>query len=108
MELDELFKQCKFSRRYQGYNALRECLRIVLEDEESLLYMTGIYAEAAKRCHVSWTHVERNIRTMLDNSWKNGGKEPLEMIAGEVLYTKPTVGEVIESLTYYLKAHSKL
>ena len=105
MEMEQVLRECRFSKRYQGYYALRECLGIALENEDTLQYMTGIYVEAAKRCPTSWHHVERNIRTMLDYSWKNGGREALEGIAGGVLYEKPTVGEVIEILTCYLKEH---
>lgn len=105
MDIEQIFRQCRFSKRYQGYYALWECLCIALENEDELLYMTGIYVEAAKKCHTSWQQVERNIRTMLDHSWQNGGKEVLEEFAGGVLYKKPTVGEVIEILTSYLKVH---
>lgn len=108
MDMEQLFQQCRFSKRYQGYYAFRECLSIALENEETLLYMTGIYVEAGQRCHAPWQHVERNIRTMLNYSWKNGGKEVLEMLSGGVLYQKPTVSEVIEILTCYLKEHPEI
>ena len=77
----------------------------MLVNEDELLYMTGVYTEAAKRCHVSWMHVERNIRTMLESAWKNGGKEVLEEVAGCVLLQKPTVSELIEILCCYIKEH---
>lgn len=108
MNMEQLFRKCKFSKRYLGYQALQECVLITLEDEEALLFMTGIYMDAAKRCHTSWKQVERNIRTMLDCSWKAGGKETLEQISGGVLYAKPSVGEVIEIFTYYLKEHPEI
>lgn len=108
MNMEQLFRKCRFSKRYLGYQALLECLLITLEDEEALLFMTGIYMDAAKRCRTSWKQVERNIRTMLDCSWKTGGKEPLEQISGGVLYAKPSVGEVIEIFTCYLKEHPEI
>lgn len=107
MDMEQLLEQCRFSKRYQGYYALQECIRIALENEENLLYMTGIYMDAAQKFHISWSCVERNIRTALDYSWKNGGKEQLEILVGRVFYEKPTVSEVIEILTCYIKAHSE-
>ena len=108
MTLEQLLKQCKFSKRYQGYHAFRECLLITLENEESLLYLTQIYIDAGKRCNCSWKQIERNIRTMLDYSWKMGGKEQLEYLSGSVFYEKPAVGEVIEIFTCYLKEHPSI
>ena len=105
MTIDQLLKQCRFSKRYQGYQVFSECLRIALENEETLLYVTGIYIDAAKKYNTSWHHVERNIRTMLDHSWKTGGKEELERLSGGILYEKPTVGETIEIMVCYLKEH---
>ena len=105
MNIEELLRLCRFSKRYQGYQAFRECLYIVLENEDTLLYLTEIYIDAAHKCHTSWKHVERNIRTMLDYSWKTGGKEQLESLSGGILYEKPTIGEVLEILACYIKAH---
>lgn len=107
MNIEELLKECRFSKRYQGYHVFRECLLVALKDEESLLYLTGIYAEVARKCNISWKLVERNIRTMLDYAWSIGGKESLERLSGGVLYEKPTIGEVLEILVYYLKTHAQ-
>jgi len=80
MTVEQILRQCKFSRRHQGYHALRECIRIVMADENRLLYVTGIYCDVAKKLHISWNGVERNIRTARDYSWENGGKEELEKL----------------------------
>ena len=104
MELEELFTQCHFSKRYLGYYALKECVRITLEDENALLYLTGIYINAGKECNSSWKQVERNIRTMLNASWKCGAMKTLEYISGGKFYERPTVGNIIEILVCYLKA----
>ena len=107
MNIEEVLMKCRFSKRYQGYHAFRECLLIALDNEETLLYMTGIYMDAAKKLHISWKLVERNIRTMLNYSWNNGGKEQLEHLSGGKLYEKPTIGEVLEILVFYLKEQTK-
>ena len=108
MSLEQLLRQCRFPKRYKGYYALKKCLQITLEDEESLLYMTGIYERAGKECNSSWRQVERNIRNLLEYSWRNGGRKALERISGCVLYARPTVGEMLEALTCYIKEHPEI
>ena len=108
MDLEQLFMQCRFSKRYLGYHAFRECLRITLADEDALLYMTGIYVDAGKMCNSTWKKVERNIRTMLDYAWNTGGKESLELLSGCPLTQKPTVSEVLEIFTCYMKSHPEI
>lgn len=105
MNMEQLLRKCGFSKRYRGFLALQECVCIVLENEDALLYMTAIYNEVGSKNHISWNCVERNIRTLVNSSWENGGKEQLELLAGGVLYEKPTVGEVIEILACYIKEH---
>jgi len=105
MDLDRLMLYCRLSRRYTGYLELQECLKIALEDEERLLYVTGIYREVGEKFYGSAGRIERNIRTLLNYSWKNGGKEPLEKIFGRKLDSKPRVGEVIEGFVCYLKGY---
>ena len=105
MNMDELLRKCRFSKRYQGYYAFRECLLIALENEETLLYVTGIYKDVARKLNISWKLAERNIRTMLDCSWKTGGRRHLEELSGGTLYDKPTISEVLEILVCYLKEH---
>lgn len=108
MNLEQLLFQCKFSRRYKGYQPLYECVKIALEDENRLLQITGIYSEVADKFQISASGVERNIRTLLNYSWENGGKKQFEQIAGGEFYNKPSVGEAIEILTCYLKNHGDL
>ena len=103
MKMETLLSRCRFSRRFQGYRALTECINIALEDENRLLCLTDIYKEAAEKCGVSWKRLERNLRTMLDYSWKNGGMRQLEEVSGGIFYEKPTVGDVIEVIVCYLR-----
>lgn len=101
--MDKLLRQCRFSKRYQGYSMLKECVEVVLEDEDYLLHMTKVYRTVAANRRISWNCVERNIRTIFDNSWKNGGKEELEKLTGGKYFYKPPVGELIEVLVYLIK-----
>ena len=108
MDLEQLFMQCRFSKRYIGYHVFRECLQITLADENALLYVTGIYMDAGKQSGHTWKQVERNIRTMLDYAWKSGGKEQMELLSGCPLQRQPTVGEALEIFTCYVKAHPEI
>ena len=105
MDAEQLLSRCKFSKRYRGYQILMECIQLALNSEETLLYITGIYMAVAPKYHIAWNCVERNIRTALDHAWTSGGKEQLDLISGGVMYEKPTVGELIEILSCYLKTH---
>lgn len=108
MNLEKLFQLCRFSKRYRGYYMFRDCLHIILEDEEALQYMTGIYMDVAKKYHTLWKGVERNIRTMLDYSWRTGGKEQFELLTGTALNGRLTTGETLELLTDYVKEHPEI
>ncbi len=102
MKLEQAMQYCKFSRRYRGYRELIDCVKIALDEEERLLYVTGIYYEVGTKHHISPSGVERNIRTLVDHAWKNGAKEALEELSGGKIYDKPSVSEVIEILVCYM------
>lgn len=105
MDVEKVLRYCRFSMCYRGFSELKECVLIVLENEERLLYVTDIYNEVAKKFHLSGSGVERNIRTVLGHALENGGKKRLEALAGCKFFEKPTVSEVIELLACYIKEH---
>ena len=103
MNVEQVLWNCRFSKRYEGYGELLGCVMIAMEEEDRLRYVGGIYYEVGKKHHISASGVERNIRTLLTYAWENGGKEPLEKLAGGILYEKPSVSETIEILVCYMK-----
>ena len=105
MKVKALLRKCRFSKRYRGYQELEECIRLIRNDEERLLCITEVYKDVGNSFRISWSGVERNIRTLINVSWKSGGKEYLENAIGVKLYEKPTVCELIEMLACYLIAH---
>ena len=107
MDIDKILVKCRFSKRYMGYRELKEGVRIVVEDENELLRLTGIYQKVAERFSVSKESVERNMRTVINRSWDNGGREPLEKLCGGKLYDKPSNGEVLEIISYYIIDQNK-
>ena len=107
MNIERILLECRFSRRYRGYRELEECVKLALEKEERLLCVYGIYTEVGRKHNISASGVERNIRTLLNHAWNNGGKEPLERISGGKIYDRPSVSEVIEIITCYLKEEQR-
>lgn len=103
MNVEQVLLNCRFSKRYEGYRELKDCVEMALEEEERLLYVSRIYYDVGKKHHISASGVERNIRTLLSHVWKNGGQEALEELSGGKLYEKPTVSELIEILVCHMK-----
>lgn len=89
---------------YHGYNYLSYALELVLHDEEYLLYITKrLYPDIAKHFHTTSAKVERSIRTAITICWNEGNKNLLIKIAGYPLTRKPTTGEFISILSFYLR-----
>ena len=79
-------------------------LELVLHDEEYLLYITKrLYPDIAKHFHTTSAKVERSIRTAITICWNEGNKNLLIKIAGYPLTRKPTTGEFISILSFYLR-----
>ena len=106
MEVNVLLRKCKFSKRYRGYLELEECIRLIQKNEERLLCITEVYKDVGSSFQISWSGIERNIRTLLNADWERGGKECIENAIGIKLCEKPTVCELIEMLACYLIDHS--
>ena len=105
--MERIFKQCRISKRYRGYRQLQACVRIAMEDESQLLYVTGIYKVVGREFHTSPSGIERNIRTVIKCIWNSKQKSFLDELAGMKLEEQPTSGELIEILVCYLKDSEK-
>ncbi len=89
---------------YHGYHYLSYALELVLHDEEYLLYITKrLYPDIAKHFHTPSAKVERSIRTAITICWNEGNRNLLIKIAGYPLTRKPTAGEFISILSFYLR-----
>ena len=101
---EQLIREAKFSKRYQGYQYLLECIELVLEDDSRLCALSKqAYQPIAQKYQISYRCVERDIRTARDYAWQKGGGVFLEKISGGIFYEAPPVGELIEILAVYLK-----
>lgn len=101
---EQLIRKARFSKRYQGYQYLLQCVRLVLEDDSRLCALSKqVYQPIAQKYQISYRCVERDIRTARDYAWQKGGGVFLEKISGGIFYEAPPVGELIEILAVYLK-----
>ena len=80
---EQLIRKAKFSKRYQGYQYLLQCIELVLDDDSRLCALSKqVYQPIAQKYQVSYRCIERDIRTARDYAWQKGGKEVLEEISG--------------------------
>lgn len=80
---------------------------LVHGDPSLLQYITkGLYPQVAARFeHSSSSTVERNIRAARDQVWAKGDVDRLRKMAGFDLKTKPTTGEFIDIICYYMEVN---
>ena len=66
----------------------------------------GLYpAVAAHFDQATPATVERNLRLILDHQWNKGDQERLREMAGFPIRVKPTTGEFVDIICYYMEAN---
>ena len=77
------------------------------QDPELLLYVTkGLYPAVAKRFEfTNGSAVERNLRTARDLVWSRGDTARLNDMAGYELKRRPTTGEFVDIIRYYMETN---
>lgn len=104
MGIETLVHRLGICSVYHGYHYLIYGIELVMEDENYLLCMTKrLYPDIGKRFHTTGAKVECSIRTVVTVCWNEGNRNLLNRIAGYELTRKPTTGEFISILSYYLK-----
>lgn len=84
---------------YQGYDYTIYALELAIQDNECLRYVTKmLYPEIARKYKTSWNCVERNIRTVVEVFWKNGGKKFFYEVTGEYIEKRPRNAKFLEML----------
>ena len=107
MRIENLCRECGFRAHYRGYRQLIDCIQIALDDEERLMYVTGICYEVSLKYNVSTSGVERNIRTLIKKSWEEDEGKLLGKVLETKIDQKPTASKLIEMFVYYLKHHKE-
>lgn len=88
---------------YKGYYYLVDSLSLIIEDENRLLSIgTELFPVIASKYHTDVRCIERNIRTVINACWKSSACEKLRSICPYPLETRPTVGEFLDILFWYL------
>lgn len=92
---------------YTGFSYLVKAILLCIEEESRLLSITKIlYPETAKYFSVSPFTVERDIRTLINVMWKQN-RILLDKIAGYKLSRKPTVGQFLSIISFYISFHQQ-
>lgn len=101
--IEQLLKSAKYSKRYKGYDQLVYGLELVMADENRLCRLMKVYDEIAQKYGANAKCVEKNLRTVNGNAWKNGGQQFISEISGEKLYVEPETGKLLEIFLDYLQ-----
>ena len=103
-EIQTLLRQLGIYGTYKGYHYLLTTIEMALEDEKNLtLYSKMIFPAIARKYQSAPSCVERDISTVIDHCWNSSGREKLQSIVPCPMEKKPTVGQFIYILYYYIK-----
>ena len=109
MLIEQIIHQLGIYSVYRGYPYLIYAIQISLENEDRLRHVTKeLYSEIARHFECNIPGIERSLRTVITQCWEYGNREYLMELAGHKLYRKPSPGEFISIVTYYvrLQAHN--
>lgn len=110
-KIERLVRSLGLSGRALSSRQLILAVGLAHRDKSLLEYITkGLYIEIARRHGraAGWKAVERNLRTARDQVWDRGDRDRLCEIAGYPLKAKPTAGELVDMLCYYLETEGIL
>ena len=108
MEHDTMYKAFHLLHRlgitanYGGYFYTAYAVCLAEQQPDRLLLVTKwLYPDIARQYATTWQCVERNIRTVITLAWERN-PQLLAVLAGYPLKHKPSVGEFVSFLTFYL------
>ena len=101
-QIHQLLRRVGIHPDYFGYALLAYAVKLATLEPERLLCITKtIYPQVAQRYHTKISCVERNLRTVIAQSWSNQ-RETLQEVAGYDLQERPTNSHMIALLSCYL------
>ena len=99
----DILKRFNITALYQGYDYTIHAVKITLKDRDCLRFVTKqLYPEIAREYNTSWKCVERDIRTVVEIVWKNGGKEFFYEFTGEYIESRPRNAKFLELMAEYI------
>ena len=91
----------------RGFDYLIYILLEVIPDPGRLMLTTkSLYPDTARAFGVSWSRVERSVRTAVSISWDRGGRETLDQMACHHLDERPTATQFIDIVADYIRRTS--
>ncbi|WP_026575440.1 sporulation transcription factor Spo0A [Bacillus sp. UNC438CL73TsuS30] len=107
IRISEVLHKLGIPANLKGYMFLREAIKMVYSNLESLSGVTKIiYPSIAKKFHTTSSRVERAIRHSIEVGWNRGSIEQLDSVFGNMvnpLRGKPTNGEFIALIADHLR-----
>ena len=93
-----------FSRIGTAY--LIEAVLLCCADITALTAVTKrVYPAVARLTGSRWKNVERDLRTATETFWRHGNLDFFNEIVGFELRVRPTVGELISYIVFYIRAN---
>lgn len=84
-------------------------LAVVLAHENGTLLTNvtkGLYPAVAEQCNgTNGKAVERNLRSARDTIWMQSGPERICAMLGVSVLLKPTTGELVDMICYYMECN---
>lgn len=102
-KIKEILWDFGVGNKYRGFQYCIYSLELAMESPDRLNCITkSIYPDVAKKYKTGVNCIERDIRTVAEVVWKNGGKEFFCDITGEELEKRPTNAKFLEMLMHYI------
>lgn len=99
----QILRRLRVVPSHLGMRSLMDAVVLCCEDPEALSAVTKrVYPAVARMTHNKWKNVEFNLRTVRDTIWYRGDREFLNELAGFEVQVRPSVGELLGFMTYYI------
>ena len=106
-----VLSEFKIGRNYAGYDYIIDGINLMEEDESSIAHITKtIYIDIANKHKTTNICVERNIRTTIENIWKNKNcniELLIRIFGSDYLIYRPSNTKFFELLYHYVAACSR-
>ena len=102
--VDRTLLRLRVNPALSGFRYLSYVLVEVVQGRTTTELITkDLYPKAAKHFGTRSARVERSIRTAVATSWRNGGRNELDQMAGYHLVKRPTNSEFINLVAIHIR-----
>lgn len=104
MQVEAILRSMGGNGLYAGYESMALCIRLVLNHPKTLLALQKeVYSAVAKEQGTSVSCLKRRLDIFLDVLWRNAKPEQWRTL-GLSVCERPTVGEFIEAVVWYIQS----